>query len=64
MLLYAYSCIHSSCIAFWFHNIGSLVMPVQIKFVELEEGQELTGTINRLLLIHGVQVDIGAEFDA
>ena len=31
---------------------------------ELEEGQELVGTINRLMLLHGVQVDIGAQFDA
>ena len=31
---------------------------------ELQEGQELVGTINRLLLLHGVQVDIGVQFDA
>ena len=37
---------------------------MQIRFEDLEEGQELVGTINRLLLLHGAQVDIGAEYDA
>lgn len=38
-------------------------MHVQIKYWELGEGQEHVGTVTRQLLIHGVQIDIGAEFD-
>eukprot|EP00884_Botryococcus_braunii_P010347 jgi/Botrbrau1/19313/Bobra.0073s0049.1 len=30
---------------------------------DLEEGMEFTGTVRRLMMTHGVQIDIGAEFD-
>lgn len=36
----------------------------QMKTDELQEGLELVGTINRCMLFHGAQVDIGAEYDA
>ncbi|DBA70392.1 TPA: hypothetical protein ACH3X2_011808 [Trebouxia sp. C0005] len=31
---------------------------------DLQEGQELTGTISRCMLYHGAQIDIGADYDA
>jgi len=33
------------------------------KLSDLEEGQVFTGDVTELALIHGIQVDIGAEFD-
>ncbi len=35
----------------------------QTRIDELKPGMEMTGTINRLMLLHGAQVDIGAEYD-
>ena len=37
---------------------------MQIKAYDLKQGQEMVGTINRCMLFHGAQVDIGAEYDA
>lgn len=34
-----------------------------MKLEDLEEGMELTGTVRRVIMVHGVQIDIGAEFD-
>ncbi|KAL3149400.1 hypothetical protein ABBQ32_002196 [Trebouxia sp. C0010 RCD-2024] len=36
----------------------------RIQATDLKEGQELIGTINRCMLFHGAQVDIGAQYDA
>ena len=37
---------------------------LQIKAYDIKEGQEMVGTIDRTMLFHGAQVDIGAEYDA
>lgn len=37
---------------------------LQLKVADLQEGQELTGTISRCMLYHGAQIDIGADYDA
>jgi ribosomal protein S1 len=36
---------------------------VQTRFADLEEGAVLTGTVRRLMMVHGIQIDIGAEMD-
>lgn len=40
-----------------------LPAPTQIAFTELEEGRVYLGMVTDVWLYHGVQVDIGAEFD-
>lgn len=38
-------------------------LTVQVKLEDLQEGMEFTGTVNKVLMLHGVVIDIGAEFD-
>ncbi|KAK9813070.1 hypothetical protein WJX72_008389 [[Myrmecia] bisecta] len=42
-----------------YHIDGEGRIPIET----LYEGQELWGTVNRVMLLHGVQVDFGADFD-
>lgn len=44
-------------------NWSHLSSAVQTHFWDLKEGQEHVGTIFRMMLYHGVQLDIGAEYD-
>ena len=40
------------------------LMILQIPLDKLRVGQVLKGTVTRTMLIHGAQIDIGADFDA
>jgi hypothetical protein len=42
---------------------GNICLYLQASLDTVQEGQELTGTISRLMLYYGAQVDIGAEYD-
>lgn len=35
----------------------------QIPLSEIKEGQVLEGVVTRQMLVHGAQVDLGADFD-
>ena len=34
-----------------------------MKFSELKEGLVMTGKVRRLMMVHGIQIDLGAEVD-
>ncbi len=36
---------------------------MQRSYTELQEGDVLTGTVTRIMMYHGVQLDLGFDYD-